>query len=133
MGADGIHLSARDGLAAAVIQEVATPCKLCVEVSSAPGTAQFGLRLRAGARFDSGYELSFHPAERRVRLQDQEITAVEGLDGGFSLEVVLYEDLIDACIAGRRTVANRLPESQGRDVWLYAMNGEVDFTIRRTA
>ncbi len=133
MGENGIHLSAREGLAAAVIQDVATPCKLCLEVSPLPGTAQFGLRLRADAGFDSGYELSFHPAERRVRLQDQEITAVEGQDGRFSLELVLYEDLIDACIAGRRTLVNRLPESQGRDVWLYAMNGEVDFTIRRTA
>jgi hypothetical protein len=123
------RLASMEGLAATRIEGIRTPCKLYLEVTPEPGTARYGLRLRAGETFDSGYDLAFYPAERRVRLADQELFDVEGLEDRFRVEVVLYEDLVDVCIGGRRTLIDRLPESEGQDVWLYAMNGEVTFRV----
>jgi hypothetical protein len=135
--ADGIEgkgerehrLASAESLAALPIEGIRKPCRLCLEAKPEPGTAQYGLRLRAGEGFDSGYDLAFFPEERRVRLADQEIYHVEGLEDRIRVEVVLYEDLVDVCIDGRRTVIDRLPESEGKNVWLYAMNGEVTFRV----
>jgi hypothetical protein len=125
----GVCLASSEGLAAAFIKDIEGPCRLSLEVSPGPGTARFGLRLRASESFDSGYDLGFYPSEHRVRLHNQEIYAVEGLGSRFRLEVVLYEDLVDVCIAGRRTLIDRLPESGGKNVWVYVFNGEVNLSM----
>ena len=66
--------------------------------------------------------------ERIVKLHEEAIYAVEGLDRPFSLEIVLYEDLIDVCVDGRRCIVNRCPDRQGDRLFLFAHAGSVTVT-----
>jgi beta-fructofuranosidase len=125
----GVRLSAPEGLAAAVIDGVPRDVRLTLRVAPAAGVAGFGLRLRAAETFNSGYELHFAPHAGVVRLNEQVICGVTGLDHPFDLEVVLMGDLIDVCIDGRRTVIDRCPERVGEWAFLYAQDGEVVFDV----
>jgi beta-fructofuranosidase len=124
-----VRLSAREGLAAAVIDGVPRDARLTVRLSPLEGIAGFGLRLRAAGAFDSGYELHFAPDDRVVRLNREVIYGVTGTDRPFDLEIVLKGDLIDVCIDGRRTVIDRCPGRAGDRVFLYAHDGAVMFDV----
>ena len=92
--------------------------------SRSPDLAAFGLRLR-GDDFAGGYELAFLLPERMVKLHDETIYAVEGLDRPFSLEIVAYEDMLDVCIDERRCIINRCPQQRGDKLFFFAHNAEV--------
>lgn len=124
-----VNLEAQQGLAAAACVGLAEHAYLSLRVSPQPGAACFGLRLKAGETFDSGYDLSFLPYESAVRLNDQSTGAVEGLDQPFTLEIVLHDDIIDVCIDHRRTIIDRCPERHGDRLLFYALNAGVSFTF----
>ncbi len=130
-GWDGrrVRPAAHEGLAAAVLDGVPHDVRLTLRVAPVAGAAGFGLRLRAAEGFDSGYELHVAPHAGVVRLNEQLIYGVTGLDLPFDLEIVLIGDLIDVCIDGRRTVIDRCPERSGERVFLYALEGEVTFDV----
>ena len=65
--------------------------------------------------------------KRMVLLHNLRIEGVTGLDKKLTLDIVVREDMIDVCIGGRRCVVNRLPESEGRDVFFFVNNGTVAF------
>ena len=56
------------------------------------------------------------------------ITAVEGLDRPFTLEIVLYADLIDVCVDGERCIVNRCPEHQGDRLFFFAHASSITIT-----
>jgi hypothetical protein len=51
---------------------------------------------------------------------------VDGLDAEFSLEVVLAGELVDVCVAGKRTVVDRWPQRRGRALVLFGQNASVE-------
>lgn len=91
------------------------------------GSASFGLRVRGEGAFASGYDLTFQAPERLVRLHNETIYAVEGLDQPFGLELILKDDMIDVCIDERRCIVNRCPELTGDRLFFFAHNAEVVF------
>jgi hypothetical protein len=125
--AAGARLAAREGLAVAQLPNMPHSLRLTARIRPEPASAEFGFRWRAAASLDSGYELSFSPYQEIVRLHDQALFAVEGLDRPFSLEVILLDDIIDVCIDNHRTIVNRCPELRGDRLLVYAQNGEVLF------
>ena len=104
-----------------------------IRVLPQAGSPDFGLRLRAGETFDSGYDLRFSPCDRVASLNDQCIYGVDGLDRPFSLEIVLRKDIVDVCIDGRRTLIDRCPEQRGDRMLLYAHDSEVAFEVAEIA
>jgi beta-fructofuranosidase len=130
-GPGSVKLGSLTGRAAAGCLGVPGRARITLRVNPHPGAAEFGLCLRGSAGFSSGVELAFSPIEGEVRLGDQRIGAVEGLDRSFELEIVLHDDLIDVCIADQRTLVNRCPAHMGSELHVYAYCGAVDFENMR--
>ena len=128
-----VRIAARRGLAACECSGVPRNARVSLRVFPGPGASEFGLRLRSGSAFESGYDLRFLPRDRSVRLNRQQIGGVEGLDGPFALEVILRDDIIDACIGGSRTLIDRCPEGRGDKILLYAQDSAVAFRLLRIA
>lgn len=124
-----IHLAAREGLAAATCSGVPRNAHLKLRVQPQPQAAGFGLRFGSAESFDSGYALHFSPHAQTATLQQQWLFAVAGLERPFILEVVLWEDIIDVCIDGRRTLIDRCPQRRGTQVVMYAEEAEVTFEM----
>jgi beta-fructofuranosidase len=122
-----IHITARQGLGIVACSGVPLHSRLQVRVCPQPGSVGFGLILRAGDRFDSGYDLHFSPYDRIAGLNDQRILGVDGLDRPFALDIVLKQDIIDVCIDRRRTIIDRCPERHGDRVLFYGQDSEVAF------
>lgn len=122
-----IHIAARQGLGVAACSDVPLNSRLHVRICPQPGSAGFGLVLRAGERFDSGYDLHFSPYERVASLNDQRIFGVDGLDRPFALDIVLKQDIIDVCIDRRRTLIDRCPERHGDRVLFYGQDSDITF------
>jgi hypothetical protein len=124
-----IHLAARQGLAVANYSGVPRNAHLKMRVHPQPNAFGFGLRFGSGAAFDSGYDLHFSPADRVVALQQQRLFAVEGLNRPFTVEVVLWGDIIDVCIDERRTLIDRYPQRRNSTVSAYAEDSDVTFEM----
>jgi beta-fructofuranosidase len=122
-----ISVSSRLGLGVAACAGVPCNVRLSLRVSPEPASAGFGLRLRAGAEFDSGYDLHLAPHEGIVNLNDQRVTGVQGLDRPFTLEVVMKDDIIDVCVGGHTTLIDRCPERRGDRVLFYGQDSAVTF------
>ena len=66
--------------------------------------------------------------------RDYALQHVEGLDQPFTLDVIVKYDwksdstIVDACIDGRRTMVTRRPGLTGDRLFLFARQGQVDFT-----
>jgi hypothetical protein len=121
---DALRLSAWQGLAAAAAGGVPQDVRIQLEVTPQPGSAVFGLRLRA-TDFAHGYDLALLAHERSVRLNDQAIQAVDGLDRPYRVGIVANGDILDVCIDGRRCISDRCPERRGDQLYFYAQNAEV--------
>ena len=122
----GNLLMGDDGVGIAVIRELGKE-RLPARGATGAGSASFGCRLRASGRFQSGCDLNFSPYEGIVRLHDQMLTAVAGLDREFGLEIILIDDIVDVCIADRRTLVNRCPRLDGDRLVCYALDADVEF------
>jgi hypothetical protein len=122
-----IRLEAPQGLEVGMFAGLPQDVRITAQVRPKTGTAAFGLRLRGSGRFESGYDLCFVPSERRVVLHDASLFAVDGLDKPFSLEIVLFDDIIDVCIDRRRCLLNRCPGLRGDGLFLFCQNGGTTF------
>ena len=123
----GVVLPNAHSLEAAVLRPVPRNVRIRLRVRPRPDARRFGLKLRADAAARTGYDLEFDGGARAVRLHNESIAAVEGLDKPFSLDVVLKDDIIDVCIGDRRCLINRCPELHGEHVFLYSYCGRVAF------
>jgi sucrose-6-phosphate hydrolase SacC (GH32 family) len=124
-----IHLAAPQGQAATNCLGLPRNVHLKLRIQPQPGAFGFGLRFGGEANFESGYHLHFAPHAQVVTLQQQRLEAVTGLERPFTLEVVLWDDIIDVCIAGRRTLLDRCPQRRGSQVMVYAEDAEVTFEL----
>jgi hypothetical protein len=102
-------------------------CRIQCRVLPAGGTARFGVGLRGGGRFATGYDLAFSPATGTISLAHEQLAPVAGLDRPFTLDVVLRDDVIDVCVDGRQCLINRLPALEGGRLFLFCENGAVVF------
>jgi hypothetical protein len=85
------------------------------------------LGLRGAGSFESFYALSFSGPRRTVKLERESIDCVDEISNSFDLQVVLKDDIIDVCIAGRRCLVNRLGELQGDRMFFWCESGTVAF------
>jgi hypothetical protein len=120
------HLHGAEGLEAAVVPSVPQNVRILLDVQPEPNGGSFGLRLRS-RDFAGGYELAFMLSERMVKLHDETIYGVDGLDRPFTMEITVYEDILDVCIDERRCIVNRCPEQRGEQLYLFAHNADVTF------
>lgn len=125
-----IHMIAQQGLAAAECSGIPRNARLTIRVLPQENARGFGLRFGGERAFDGGYDLHLSPDARAVTLQQQCLFAVEGLDLPFTLEVVLWNDIIDVCIDGRRTLLDRCPERRDSRLVIYAEDSDVTFEMR---
>ena len=104
-------------------QVVATdlPANIHISLTISPGIdiSYFGLRLRGAADDRPGHQLTFAPRERTVRifsldnprtLSHRAITNVTGLDAPFTVDILIYGDIVDICVDNRHCLCTRLPE-----------------------
>ncbi|MCX6049689.1 MAG: hypothetical protein NT075_31705, partial [Chloroflexi bacterium] len=114
---DAIVLNAPQGLAVGMLPEIPQNVRLTLQINPSENAAQFGLRLRGYGQFEGGYELSFYPAERLVKLHNEVIYGVAGLDQPFTLEIILAVDIIVVNIDKRRCLIIRCPEQHGEQLF----------------
>jgi hypothetical protein len=123
-----VDLNAVEGLEVAAFDAVPQNIRLTLNVEPMGNCADFGLWLRGSGRYETGYPLHFLPYERKVTLNGQAITCMDGLDRPFSLEIIVKDDIIDVCVDQRRCVINRCPELKGERVFFFCRNGHVRFS-----
>ncbi len=126
-GADHLHLQSHMGQGVAVLDGVPQNARLTLRVSPAPNTAELGLWLRASGDLENGYALTCFPHERKVTLNRQSMTSVDGLGQPFTLEIIMLGDVIDVCVDGRRCLVDRAYQLQGDRLFFVCTDGEVTF------
>jgi len=122
-----LTLDGGQGLAVAMLTAIPQAVRITFQCQPQRAVGSYGLRLRGTGKFEGGYDLLFQPVERVVRLHEEAIDAVDGLDRPFAVEIILYEDLIDVCIDGRRCIVNRCPERQGDRLFFFVHQSSVSF------
>ena len=122
-----VRLDAATGFEVAMLEPVPAAARITMVVQPGPEPAQFGLCLRGAGPLRSGYDLRFLPYEGRVELFDRYLTCVDELSGPFTLDVILKDDIIDVCIAGRRCLVNRCATLHGDRLFFFALNASVVF------
>ena len=122
-----------------VLPNIPHDYRLQMEIVPEAGAASFGIGLHAGAApYDEACDLVFRPAERRVSFSKMGsssgkvgggpgIDAVKGLDKAFSVDIVVRHDILDAEIAGTRSLTTRFWNPAGDCVRLFADSGSVTF------
>src|SRR5690606_36839488 len=100
-------------------------------IAPAPEARRFGLRLRAANGLTGGYELELQPDARSMALHDARLCPLPALVAPSTLEIVLYDDIIDLCLNDRHCLINRCPEQHGDQLSFFCHNGAVVFDIVR--
>jgi hypothetical protein len=124
---EAFEITAPDRLEVAALDGLPRNCRVRCRVIPGNPIYAFGLGLRGEGEFATFYPLTISPSRQTVRLQNETIDCVEGLNAPFDLDVVLYEDILDVCIGGKRCLINRLGEMAGSRLFFYAEEGSVRF------
>ncbi len=140
--ADGsIRLSAPDGFAFGTLEEIPQNVRITLRVKPQAGVKHFGLCVRGQGEYASGCELQFEPPLQHVQfapVADGQIAkrpgnwravgGVTDIDKPFTLDVIVKDDLVDACIDNRRTIITRNRTKLGGDrLFFFVDHGEVTF------
>jgi len=138
---DRVRVSAPNGFAVGSLVEVPQDVRIMVRVKPKAGTKHFGLCVRGQGEYKSGCELQFEPGRNRVqfapaskgRMSEEAgrwmaIDGVTGIETPFSLDVIVKDDLVDACIDNRRTIITRnRTKLSGDRLFFFVNHGEVVF------
>jgi hypothetical protein len=144
--AGAIHVRAQDGFAVAMLKGLPQNVRITLRIKPGAGVKHFGLTLRGKGNYEDGCELRFEPGRQRAQygvpdrggmakdftgdmvavIADACIGNLTGLDRPFTLDLIVKDDLVDACIDGRRTILKRQP-AQGDRLFLFANQGDVVF------
>ena len=134
-----ININAPDGFVFGMFEQVPTNVRITLKVKPKPNAQNFGLCFRGDGDYESGCELRFEPARQRVQYGHPEnkgmapesnrcINGVTGLDIDFSLDIIVKNDFVDACIDNRRTIITRYSDKlEGKRLFFFVSNGEVTF------
>ena len=107
-------------------------------VNPATNASDFGLRIGANENGRGGHELRFEPGREKAGLRgsnsssvdESELTSIYDLSGigqSFDLELIVKGDVVDVCVDKRRTLAARLPATEGGHIFFFARNADVTF------
>jgi beta-fructofuranosidase len=88
------------------------------------GNGPFGLRLRAGETFGSGYELLFEPALHKARLFDQEFGGLDLSAEFYDLKIQMKGSILDVCFQRQHCLITRAVEQRGNHLWFFAADRE---------
>ena len=142
-----IEIKAGEAFAAGMLVGVPGNTRITLRVVPQPGARAFGLCVRGKGEYESGCELRIEPARQRVQFGVPEYRGLakdgttspwgggyalaEGvghLDQPFSLDVIVKDDIVDACIGGNRTLVTRmLNRPDGDRLFFFAQGGAVAF------
>lgn len=114
--------------------------RLRLEIVASEDAGDLGVALHAGEEPGSGCELLLSRATRTARFAHMDdsgggrhggpgIVAVRGLDGRYTLDVVVKHDILDAEIAGGRTLATRFWNPSGDRVRLHLTAGSASVRV----
>jgi hypothetical protein len=134
-GSSTVRIAGNDAVAAG---GAAVPHDVRITLKILPGLAAtyFGVRLGGSADGQHGYELRFAAHEQTVHifavdnprtLSNRAITHVVGLDEPFTVDIMLYGDIVDICVDNRRCLCTRLPERRVDTLAFFSEMGEVTF------
>jgi hypothetical protein len=137
----GVRLSATAGTATAFMDRVPANVRITLRVVPTGTPRAFGLCVRGRGDYAAGRELRFEPARQRFRYampggknplpagsrNCPVLEAVAGLDRPFDLDVIVKDDIIDACIDQRRTLFHRNRDATGERLFFFTEGGEVTF------
>jgi len=136
-----IHVSAANGFAVGALEDVPQNARITLRVKPKAGTEHFGACVRGEGDYESGCELQFAPEQKHVQyapIADSQIAkvegnwmaipAVKGIDKAFTLDLIVKDDLVDACIDNRRTIITRnRTKLTGDRLFFFVQDGEVTF------
>jgi len=123
--------------ASTMLLDLPAACRIEMELTFTPGTASFGLLLRADAGLDHYYQLRFEPANQRMvfdrwpRPGDQPFMLERPLALAPDKPVKLLVLLDETCVvayAGDQALCCRLYEHHSGKLGLFANEGEVHFS-----
>lgn len=125
-----IAMNASGDVAMHTISDMPEHYRMTMEVVPDGNYEELGLFIRTqeskGSK-DSGYKLELNPNRKSLLLQNTTIEAVEGMQMPFTIDLMVYGEFIDVCINNQRSVLNRMPEYEGRNLLLYVKNGKATF------
>ena len=132
-----IGISAPDAFRAAMLAGLPDGFRIALRVHPKPNASYFGLCVRGVGRYQQGCELRFEPSQERVQFGTPKdggmgdetrraISHVKGLDKPFTVDLVVKDDVVDACIDNRRTIIQR-HKPDGDRLFLFAQGAEVAF------
>lgn len=131
-----VVLDGREGMAVAGVGEVGANGRLRLEIAWEGETAVVGIILRASADGQEGYTLRLDRAGRRVDVRPAarpvfDYQARHGMEevaelaaATVTVEVVLYEDLVDVMVGNGRCLINRFPQHRGTYLHLFCQDGQ---------
>ena len=135
-----VRVTAADGLAVAALDDVPQDIRITLMVKPQKGAKHFGLCVRGQGDYKSGCELQFAPERAHVQLAPvagriaavegnwMAIPGVAGIGEPFVLDVIVKDDLVDACIGDRRTIiARNRAKLTGDRLFFFADHGDVTF------
>jgi beta-fructofuranosidase len=134
-----ININASDGFVFGIFEQVPNNVRITLKVKPKPNAQSFGLCFRGDGDYESGCELRFEPPRQRVQYGHPEnkgiapesnrcINGVNCLDTDFSLDIIVKNDFVDACIGDCRTIITRYSDKlEGKRLFFFASNGEVTF------
>ena len=136
-----ILISAPEGFAIGALENVPQDVRITLQVKPRAGTKQFGISVRGTGNYESGCELQFAPDRSHVQfaaVTDSRIAEVESnwiaipgvrdIDKPFTLDLIVKDDLIDACIGNRRTIITRnLTKLTGDQLFFFVQDGKATF------
>jgi hypothetical protein len=139
--ASSLRLSAKGSasMATAFVDNVPQNVRITLRVVPQPGVTVFGLCVRGEGDYAAGRELRFEPAQKRFRYSmapDGSETPMKGLsklrdfpglDKPFDLDVIVKDDIIDACIDNHRTLFHRNTDAMSNRLFFFTQNGSAEF------
>ena len=134
---DRVRVDASSGPTVLAASGIPSDVVLFTRVRPGRRVAAYGVGLRAPGGGEGGLRIRFSPLTQSVAIEDAggavlaRIGNVEGLGEPFELEVVLVDDIIDVCVARRRTLIARHSAVAGDRLLLFAEHGEARFEHTR--
>lgn len=127
-----------EGFNAVEIKGVPKNVIIAMVITPGNNASSFGLCLRAEENYKDGLELRFEPGRQKAGFRNSNcntidenerscIYNIENLNQPFTIEVILYNDIVDVCIDNRRTLTSTELQNAGDRIFLFSHNSSVKF------
>jgi hypothetical protein len=120
-------ISSPNGVGAIYFKDIPLNSRITLEIEPLGDNQEYGFYLRSNSNASGGYKLIFSANDHTVSLGNTSIHGVDGLNNTIKADIIMKDDIIDACVGDRRCIVNRLPEQKGNFLWLYVKHGYVKF------